>query len=101
MYVSLFIVGLYLEQTKIIQQLYLQKSTLERYTISVGFYANACQGRRQCCCWTSYIKNGRVIPMRPLLVVGLPLPLPCLPACFPMMYISPESASSTWQYWPV
>ena len=40
--------------------------------------------------------------MRPLLVVGLlPLPLPCLPACFPMMYISPESASSTWQYWPV
>ena len=79
-----------------------KKSTLERYIILVGFYANACQGRRQCCCWTSYIKNGRVIPMRPLLVVGLlPLPLPCLPACFPMMYISPESASSTWQYWPV
>ena len=46
MYVSLFIVGLYLEQTKIIQQLYLQKSTLERYTILVGFYANACQGKK-------------------------------------------------------
>jgi hypothetical protein len=84
---------------KIMYNKYVQKSTLERHTILVGFYANACQGRRQCCCWTFYIKNGRVIPMGPLLV-GLPLLLPCLPA-FPMMYISPESASSTWQYWPV
>lgn len=96
---KLFIVDSFM--SKIRCNKYVQKSTLERHTILVGFYANACQGRRQCCCyWTFYIKNGRVIPMGPLLVVGLPLPLPCLPA-FPMMYISPESASSTWQYWPV
>ena len=38
--------------------------------------------KRQCCCWTSYIKNGRVIPMRPLLVVGLPTAsAPALLAC--------------------